>query len=194
MPSHICLIDGHPDPEPHFIHALCDAYEAGAHAGGHKLERIPVGRIDVPVLDSVAAFAEDPPLHIMRERDKIARADHLVIAFPLWLGGMPAKLKAFFEQAARNGFFLRESEDNKGWPEKMMAGKSARVILTMGMPGLIYRFAMDAGALKALERAVLGLSGFKPVRHTVLGGVESVGDDRRQAWLEEVRRLGEAGD
>ena len=191
MPSHICIIDGHPDPAPHFIHALCDAYEAGAHAGGHKVERIPISDIEVPILSTPDEFRHDPPTHIMREREKIARADHVVVAFPLWLGGMPAKLKAFLEQAARNGFFLKESENNSDWPVKMMAGRSARVIFTMGMPGLIYRFAMDAGALKALERAVLGLSGFKPVWHTVMGGVESASDDQRMSWLQDVRKLGE---
>jgi putative NADPH-quinone reductase len=44
----------------------------------------------------------------------------------------------------------------------MMKGKSARVLVSMGMPGLVYRFGMDAGALKALERGLLGLSGFHP--------------------------------
>ena len=59
-----------------------------------------------------------------------------------------------------------------------MKGKSARIIITMGMPDLMYRFGMDAGALKALERGVLGLSGFKPMHHTIIGSVGALTESK----------------
>lgn len=185
----ICIIDGHPDPARHFIHALCDAYAAGAATEGHTVERIDVGALDVPILATPQEFAEAPPEPVLSEREKIARADHLLIAFPLWLGGMPAKLKAFLEQAARAEFFL--GTEGAGWPKKMMKGKSARIVVTMGMPDLVYRFGMDAGALKALERGVLGLSGFSPMHHTVIGGAGDLTESRIGSWLEFMRELGE---
>ena len=37
----------------------------------------------------------------------IASAEHIVIFFPLWLGTMPALLKAFLEQVLRPGFANR---------------------------------------------------------------------------------------
>ena len=41
MPRKICIIDGHPDPDPnHLIHALSDAYEAGAREEGRLLHGI----------------------------------------------------------------------------------------------------------------------------------------------------------
>ena len=189
MERSICIIDGHSDPDPHhLIHGLCDAYAEGAGRGGHTVQRINVAALDLPFLQSQHDFDSPPPEPVLSEREKIAGAQHVLIAFPLWLGGMPAKLRAFFELAASGNFFLRQSDH--GWPEKMMAGKSARVVLTMGMPSLVFRFGMDAGALKALERGVLGLSGFHPLHHSVIGGVGSLGEDAITSWLEFMREIG----
>ncbi|MEL6662163.1 MAG: NAD(P)H-dependent oxidoreductase [Pseudomonadota bacterium] len=190
MSKQICIIDGHPDPADHYIHAVCQAYADGAREAGHSVSEVRIADLDIPLLSSAEEFAELPPPHICEARDNIARAEHVMIAFPLWLGGQPAKLKAFLEQAARGEFFLGASDEDGGWPTQMMHGKSARVFVTMGMPGLVYRFAMDAGALKALERALLGISGFHPVKHTVHGGIDAVSDDTRKTWLEEARKLG----
>ena len=126
----------------------------------------------------------------LTEREKIAEADHLLIAFPLWLGGMPAKLRGFFEQAARDEFFLATGDSEHQWPLKMMKGKSARTVITMGMPGLVYRFGMDAGALRALERGVLGISGFSPLHHTILGGAGEVDEAKFKRWTTDMRIFG----
>ena len=190
MTKPICIIDGHPDgSSDRLIHALCDAYQEGALEEGHTVERINVCDLDYGFLNTPAEFRQLPPEDVKREREKIAKADHIVIAFPLWMGGMPAKLKAFFEHAARGDYFLKVDGDSK-WPERMMSGKSARVIVTMGMPSLVYRFGMDSGSLKALERGILGISGFKPVKHSVFGGAGAPGEKDHKKWLEEVYKLG----
>ena len=79
------------------------------------------------------------------------------------------------------------------WPEQMMKGKSARTVITMGMPGLVYRFGMDAGSLRALERGVLGLSGFKPLHHTILGGAGDVDEAKFKRWCTDMRVFGREG-
>ncbi len=195
MSRNICIIDGHPDGDPYrLIHSLANAYAEGAVAAGHKVTRIKVSAMDFPLLDSIADFETPPPEPVLSERNKIAAADHVVILFPLWLGGMPAKLRGFFEQAARASFFLGLAKDGAHWPARMMEGKSAHTIITMGMPGLIYRFGMDAGSLKALERSVLGLSGFKPLKHTILGGMGDVSPERYAQLCEEMRAFGRDAD
>lgn len=194
MPSHICIIDAHPDPNPErLVHALCRAYEAGARAGGHHVETVRLADLDIPFLNSAADFARPPPEPIARERQKIAAADHVVFAFPLWLGNLPARAKAFLEQAARDNFFLETGESATQWPRQLMKGKSARVIVTMGMPGLVYRLVMDAGSLKAVERGLLGIAGFRPVRHTILGGVEQASRSKVEGWFADMRELGRMG-
>lgn len=193
MTRKICIIDGHPDVDPcRLNHSLANAYAEGALEAGCTVTRIKVSDLDFPLLARIADFDTPPPEPVLSERNKIADADHAVIFFPLWLGGMPAKLRGFFEQAARASFFLGLSREGAHWPTKMMEGKSAHTIITMGMPGLVYRFAMDAGSLKALERAVLGLSGFKPLKHTILGSAGDVTPERYTELCEEMRAFGRA--
>jgi putative NADPH-quinone reductase len=189
--ARICIIDGHPDPAPRrLVHALCDAYAEGAAQEDHEVTRIDVAKLDLTFMQTAEEFANPPPEPVLTEREKISEADHLVIAFPLWLGGMPAKLRAFFEQAARAEFFLGATDTDNQWPAQMMNGKSARTIITMAMPGLVYRFGMDAGALRALERGILGISGFGPLHHTILGGAGEVDADKFDRWYKQVRILG----
>ncbi|MEL6284589.1 MAG: NAD(P)H-dependent oxidoreductase [Pseudomonadota bacterium] len=191
MTKSVCIINAHPDPSSErFVHAICDAADAGAREAGHTVSRIDIGKLSIPMLSGADEFALPPAEPVLSERVKIAEADHLFLAFPLWLGSMPAKARAFFEQAARADFFLQTGGDEHGWPAQFMQGKSARIVVTMGMPSLIYRFGMDAGAVKALERALLGMSGFKPVHHTILGGIESRTDAERAKILADMKDLG----
>lgn len=193
--AHICLIDAHPDgSSERFCHALADAYEAGARAAGHTVERIDIAALDFGFLSRVADFESPPPEPVLGEREKISRADHICLIFPLWLGSLPSKARAFLELAACGDFFLATSESATGWPKRMHKGKSARIIVTMGMPGFIYKWFMDGGSLKALERGLFGISGFKPIRHTVLGGVEAASNEARQDWLQKVNRLGQSAE
>lgn len=191
MPKNICVIDGHPDADSErFVHALCHAYRLGAASNGHSVASIRIADLAVKALDSVAAFTRPPSELILHERKKIAEADHIMLAFPLWLGSMPAATRGFFEQVACGGFFLDPGTGRKQWPRKMMKGKSARVVVTMGMPAVIYKTLMGSGSLKALERGMLGISGFKPVRHSILGGVDTVTPATRQKWLDKMQQLG----
>jgi putative NADPH-quinone reductase len=187
MGKRITIIDGHPDPEPNrFVHALADAYAAGAAA--HEVRRINVSELDFPLLRSRSEWEQQaPPAAIAEAAAAIAWAEHLVLLYPLWLGDVPALFKGFLEQVARPGSAFRYRE--KGLPEKLWAGRSARVIVTMGMPGALYRLFYRAHSLKSLERNILKFVGISPVSSTVIGMVETSAE-RRAEWLDHVTELG----
>ena len=73
---------------------------------------------------------------------------------------------------------------------KILKGKSARLIMTMGMPGWFYRLWFGAHALKLFRRSILGFTGVKPVRTTIHGMVETVSHATRVEWLRETEALG----
>lgn len=73
---------------------------------------------------------------------------------------------------------------------KGLRGRSARAIVTMGMPALLYCWLYRAHSVKSLERNVLGFVGISPVRETLIGGVDGLGADGVQGWLDKLRRLG----
>lgn len=94
--------------------------------------------------------------------------------FPLWLGDVPALLKAFFEQALRPGFAIGKAAPGRLW-KKLLKGRSARVIVTMGMPAFFYRLYYRAHGVKSLKRNILEFCGISPVRASLIGTVESEG-------------------
>jgi len=195
MTKRIVVVQGHPDrSERHLCHALADAYTEGAHGGGHEVRHLAVAELDFPLLRSAKAWQGTDVIADIEEAQKqIAWADHLVILYPLWLGTMPAILKAFMEQLFRPGFAFSREESSGAMGRKLLTGKSARVIVTMGMPAFFYRWFFRAHSLKSLERNILRFVGIRPVRTTLFGLVEGVSVARREQWLNRVRALGNRG-
>jgi putative NADPH-quinone reductase len=103
---------------------------------------------------------------------------------------MPTLLKAFFEQAFRPGFAFKTGDH--GWGS-LLKGRSARIVVTMGMPAFIYRWYFGAHGLKSLERSVLRFVGIRPIRETLIGMIGSLSEAKRRAWLDKLRALGRDG-
>lgn len=188
----ITIIDGHPDPsEARLNHALANRYAEAARAAGHQVRRIDVARMDFPILRSPEDFYEGRPSESITDAQRdIAWADHLVFFYPLWDGDMPALLKAFIEQTFRPGFAMDYGGPRR-FPKRLLTGKSARVIVTMGMPAFIYRTYFRAHALKNLKRSILGLCGIAPVRETLIGNVGEAGAVRQNKWIDRMAVLAE---
>lgn len=192
MGKRIAIIDGHPDPDgARFVHALAQAYAEGALQAGHEIRRIDVSSLDVGFLRTAQGWEHDAPTpDIAAAQAAIGWAEHLLIVYPLWLGSMPALLKAFFEQAFRPGFAIAKGKRTM-WPG-LLNGRSARIVVTMGMPALLYRWYFLAHSLRSLERNILRFAGIGPIRETLIGSVEASAD-KRARWLDRLRALGRAG-
>jgi putative NADPH-quinone reductase len=187
--TRILIIDGHPDPDPaRFIHAAASSYAIGATEGGHEVRTVRIADLDFPLIRAFKQWNDEAPPPAIREaQEALQWAGHVVILYPMWLGDVPALLKGFLEQICRPQFAFRYRD--KGLPEKLLKGRSARVIVSMGMPALFYRLVYRAHSLKSLERNILKFVGFGPVRHTIIGAVES-GPKAREQWLGRLERLG----
>lgn len=187
----ILIINGHPDAgHPHFCDALADAYADGAEAAGHSVRRLAPGSLDFPMLTSQQEWEHGslPPV-LQSAQDTIGWAQHLVLIFPLWLGDMPALLKGFLEQVARPGFAFGEQGKNP-FGRKGLSGRSAHVVVTMGMPALVYRWYFRAHSVKSLERNILKFVGIDPVQRTLIGSVAALSPAEAAHWLEKMRALG----
>jgi len=146
--------------------------------------------VEFPLLRSQHAWTHEPlPPALAPAQEAIRWADHLVFFFPLWLGGMPALLKGFLEQIAREGFaFAKEAGNPMG--HKLLKGRSARLVVTMGMPAPVYRYYFRAHSIKALERNILGFVGIAPIEETLIGMVEAMDDKACAKWFGKLRELG----
>ena len=173
--------------------SLAEAYARGATAAGHAVRRVELARLDFPLLRSQADWRADTlPPALKPAQDDIAWADHLVLMFPLWLGDMPALVKGFLEQVARPGFAFKAKGGNP-FGAKGLTGRSARVIVTMGMPALLYRLYFRAHSVASLERNILGFVGIAPVRATLVGQVGQLAPQEADQWFQRLRRLGREG-
>ena len=188
MARHILIIDAHPDSSANqFVHALADAYAKGAESAGHEARIIRLAELDFPLLRSERDWHRAAPPAIAEAQAAILWAQHIAIFYPLWLGDMPALLKAFLEQVMRPGFAF----DQQANPMKagLLGGRSARIVVTMGMPALVYRLFFGAHSLRSFKWNVLRFVGIRPVKATVIGGIES-DTGRRRRQLQAIRALG----
>lgn len=189
MQKTVAIIQGHPDPAGHHLcHALADAYAEGAASSGHRVVRIEISGIDFPLLRTQGEFETGPlPASLEASKEAVLSADHIVLVFPLWLGTMPAIVKAFLEQVMRPGIaFVYEKNGIK----KLLGGRSAHIVVTMGMPAWAYRMFYFSHGIRALKRNIFNFVGISPVRATMLGMVQSTNDTMIAQWIGTMRSNG----
>ena len=190
--SRIAIIQGHPDPSGnHLLHAMADAYADAAASSGHEVRRIEVAKLEFPLLRTQVDFETGAlPAALAGPTDDLRWAQHWVFFFPLWHGTMPAQFKGFLEQVFRPGFAMEYSQ--KGLPKRLLAGRSARIVVTMGMPPLLYRWYFGAYGVRGFERSMLSFAGIKPIRENFYG-LTFADDKKRAQWIEDMRRYGRHG-
>jgi putative NADPH-quinone reductase len=176
MTQRIAIIQGHPDASSaHLCHALAAAYEDSARSAGHEIRKVDVAAMDVAPLRSRTEWeADTPSAQVLQAQQTIQWAEHL-------------------EQVFRPGFAVARHQSETVW-QKRLRGRSARIVITMGMPVFIYRWYFRSHSLKTLERNILGFCGIRPVRASLVGLVDAPDPSQRNKWLQEMTRLGYKGD
>jgi NAD(P)H dehydrogenase (quinone) len=187
--ARIMIVVGH-SQRATFCQALGEAYRQGAEGAGHSARLFALSQMQFdPVLRE--GYRQLQPLEpdLADAYAALAACDHLVLIFPLWCGDMPAILKGFIERILQPDLVARqETENAMNW--HIFERKSARIVMTMGMPVSIYRWFYRGHALKLLKRNILHFVGIKPVRHTLYGMIGTSKPEKRERWLDEMRALG----
>jgi putative NADPH-quinone reductase len=188
----ILILQGHPDPRPErYCRALAAAYAEGARGAGHEVREFDIGAHDyLPLRGREAWEAAGMPEALVPLHEGLQWCDHLLFVYPMWMGDLPAHTKAALEWVLRPGSTAPGPNHGPTDP-RPLAGRSAHVVVTMGMPGFFYRWFYGAHSLKSLERNVLRFIGFSPVRHSLVGLAESQSKRVRERWLQKMRVAGE---
>jgi NAD(P)H dehydrogenase (quinone) len=183
------IIQGHPDIES-YCRALGNAYKVGAIDSGAEVQEIIVSDLNFkPSLEFGYRKRTELEPDLLAAQEKIKWADHLVIIYPLWWGGMPALLKGFFDRVFLPGFAFQKRE-NSVWWDKYLTGKSARIITTMDQPAWYHWLVYGEPAHKAMKKMILEFCGIKPVKITSIGPIRFSKDVFRKKYLEKVKFLG----
>jgi len=193
MSRRILIVVGHPDPAPdRLCRGLANAYAEGAKQAGHPVRRVDLAAIDFPMLRTMQEFEHGAiPDSLKEAAEAVVWAEHIVFVFPLWLGTMPALLKAFLEQVMRPGTAFAYPDKGGSLPRTLLRGRSARVVVTMGMPAVLYRLWFLGHGLAGMRRRILHFVGISPVRETLFGMVAGANDATRAKWIRQMRGLGE---
>lgn len=188
----ILLLLGHPDKSG-LCGELADAYERGARAAGHMVDRLNIGEMQFdPILHKGYRERQELEPDLRRFQELVTACDHFVVIHPVWWVGMPAALKGLFDRAWLPGSAFRYMKMKSGkrmifW-HRMMRGKSARIIVASGTSPWLVRL-LPGNVNAQLKWGILWFAGFR-TRTTWLGPSEDVSEKRKQYWLAGVEELG----
>ncbi len=187
----VLILQSHPDPDS-FGAALGAAYGHGAASAGAGVTLLSLGSLSFdPILHG--GFRGDQPLEpdLVRAREAIEAADHLVFQFPVWWGNLPALLKGFVDRLFLPGWAFQQVP-GRALPRGLLAGRSARVVSTMDSPWWWYRIKHGRAAHRALIGATLHYVGITEVQQTTVYRLRTLSAEQRAGWIARVERQGAA--
>jgi putative NADPH-quinone reductase len=79
---------------------------------------------------------------------------------------------------------------NSPWWDRLLRGRTARMIVTMDAPAWFFRMLYGKPGHNAMKKMVLEFCGIKPVKITSFGSVKGSNEKQRARWLDNVRKLG----
>lgn len=192
MTKNILLIHAHPVDNA-FVDQLVEAYSLAAIENGHALRTIELKKLyfDLNFSKGYKGQQQLEPDLVQAQQD-IAWANHLVVVFPNWWGTYPALLKGFIDRVFLPEFAFRYNSGGR-FPEKLLQGRTARLIMTMDNPKWYYFLVLGAPGYKSLRKAVFHFCGIKPVRTFTISALRFASEKQKQAWLNKAKALGKKG-
>lgn len=189
----ITILDGHPRGDS-LCAALSEAYATGARSAGHEVRFLRPRELDFdPVLRGGYDNRDPLEADLVEAQKTIEWCEHLVVVHPVWWGQMPAELKGFFDRTFLPGWGFKFHPDKVMW-DKLLSGRSARIIQTAAVPTPLMWLWYGNCAAKALKSSTLGFCGFKPVRVTQFGGAaKGFTEAKAKQWLMKCEQLGSRG-
>jgi NAD(P)H dehydrogenase (quinone) len=125
----------------------------------------------------------------LKIQQQILQAEHLVFVYPNWWATFPALLKGFFDRVFIPNFAFKYHDNNPYW-DKLLKGRTARLIVTMDTPKWYYWLVNRNAGHNALKIGILEFSGIKPVKISVFSPIKSANYGKRKKWLENAEALG----
>jgi len=187
--KNILVINGHPNKNS-INFALAEAYYNGAKNGGADANIIHIADLEFnPNLQFGYQQRIELEPDLIMALEKIKAADHLVWVHPVWWGGMPALMKGFIDRLFLPGITFQYRADSVWW-DKLLKGKTARIITTMDQPGWYYRLIFGRPSINQLKKSVLEFCGVKPVKVSHVGIVKNSSTETRAKWLVMATRMG----
>ena len=189
----ILIINGHPDNQS-FNYALSEAYREGASNTNAVITQINIADLDFnPNLEFGYRQRTELEPDLVNAIEKIKKADHIVWVFPMWWYGYPAIMKGFIDRTFLPGITFQPVE-GQAFPDKLLKGKTARIIITSDTPNWYDYLFMKRPAINQFKKGTLEFCGISPVKVTYIAPIKNSSLEFRKKWLKKVSLLGSKKD
>jgi len=186
--KNVLIINGHPSKKS-FCSSLAHSYAKGTHDSKAEVKLVELGDLDFdPILHEGYSKIQELEPDLVKLQEDIKWAHHIVIVYPTWWNSMPAIMKGLFDRMWLPRFAFKFTSPY--WHKKLLKGRSARLIITMDSPWLIYRFIFGGCGEKIMKRSILKFAGISPVKVTHIDFMKISTEKRRHEWLDYVKKLG----
>ena len=187
----VLIINGHPDKES-FNYALSEAYLKGVSKTNAIISKINIAELEFnPNLQFGYRKRMELEPDLVLAIEKIKKADHIVWVFPMWWYGYPALMKGFIDRIFLPSITYLPIA-GKALPEKLLKGKSARLIITADTPKWYDFLVMKSPAINQFKNGTLKFCGINPVKTTYIASIKNSTSAFRAKWLNKVTLLGES--
>jgi len=187
--KNILIINGHPDKKS-FCYSLAESYKKGTDSKGDECRLVHL--IDLkfnPILTYGYRLVSELEPDLVKMQEYILKADHFVFVYPNWWGTFPALLKGFFDRVLLPNFAFKFHDNDQLW-DKLLIGKTARIIVTMDTPKLLHWWIYRSAGHLPMKTGILDFCGIKPVKVTAFSPMNSSSATKRKKWLKVVEILG----
>lgn len=186
----VLIINGHPDSKS-FNTGLAESYQKGAEKSNTEVLRINIRDLQFnPNLEFGYRKRTELEPDLISSIEKIKAADHIVWIFPIWWYGYPAIMKGFIDRTFLPGITFKY-EKGKLTPNKLLTGKTGRIIATADTPLWYSTLFMKNPAINQLKKGTLQFCGISSVKVTYISTIKDSTSTFREKWLSKVERLGE---
>ena len=186
----ILIIQGHPD-ENSFCSTAAKVYQRGAESKNAEVKLLQIGKMNFsPNLAFGYKKRTELENDLIEAQQLIKWAEHLVFVYPTWWGTMPALLKGFIDRTFLPGFGFKYRKNSLLW-DKLLKGKTARLIVTMDTPIWYYHLVYKGAGHILMKKVILEYCGIRPVRSTTLGPMKTSTESKRKKWLSKIQYIGE---
>lgn len=189
----LLIVLSNPNPDS-FSAAVALRLAQGSSEGGHRSEIADLARegFDPRMLArDLAAYRKEGALpdDVLREQERVDRADALALVFPVYWWSMPAALKGWIDRVFTGGWAYEIDEEGKA--HGRLAERPVHLLAIGGADRAAYdkhgyRAAIDA----QIERGIFHWCGLRDVRTHVLDDSEGTDDAVRARHLDTALRIG----
>ena len=185
----ILIINGHPDKQS-FNASLAESYYRGAVNTNATVDLLHIRDLDFnPNLQFGYRQRTELEPDLLRAIEMIKQADHLVWFFPMWWYGYPALMKGFIDRTFLPGITFAY-QPGKAMPEKLLKGKTGRIIVTADTPAWYNKWIMGNPAINQFKKGTLEFCGVKPVKVDYIAPVKDASEAFLGRWLAKVENYG----